>query len=180
MQRNLILTYCRRYAATFGLDNLNIRDVAESCRISVGTIYNLFPSKEVLLAETIRDVWRHVLKFTDFCVTCNSFPKYVDQLYTQLFEGTLAYPGLFSGKSSLSVNMVENGALEAIEEFYDTLVTMLLDALHNDPDVKKGLFTEDFSRLDFIEFVFFSMLTSIGQRKKSCKTLTEIIARIIY
>jgi AcrR family transcriptional regulator len=40
---------------------LNIRDIAQSCYIAIGTFYNYFPNKEEFVSEIFRDDWRNTL-----------------------------------------------------------------------------------------------------------------------
>lgn len=43
----------------------SVRGVAERCGVAVGTIYNYFPSKDMLIAEIIAEDWRHSLSTLD-------------------------------------------------------------------------------------------------------------------
>jgi AcrR family transcriptional regulator len=44
---------------------LNIRDIAKSCGIGIGTFYNYFPNKEEFISEIFRDDWRNTLALAD-------------------------------------------------------------------------------------------------------------------
>jgi AcrR family transcriptional regulator len=44
---------------------LNIRDIAKSCGIAIGTFYNYFPNKEEFVSEIFRDDWRNTLALAD-------------------------------------------------------------------------------------------------------------------
>ena len=48
-----------------GYDKLNIRDVAGSCNIGIGTFYNYFKSKHEILSEIIRSDWKEILDDID-------------------------------------------------------------------------------------------------------------------
>lgn len=44
---------------------LNIRDVAKSCNIAIGTFYNYFSNKEEFVSEIFRDDWRSTIGLAD-------------------------------------------------------------------------------------------------------------------
>lgn len=48
-----------------GYDGLNMRDIARRCDISVGTIYNYFPSKQNLVLEIMKKYWREFIRKID-------------------------------------------------------------------------------------------------------------------
>lgn len=56
--KEAILRVGRDIVIKFGLQGLNIRDVAKQCGVSVGSIYNYFPTKSDLIIATIESVWR--------------------------------------------------------------------------------------------------------------------------
>src|SRR5688572_28955704 len=53
-RRRRILAAARRYVIKHGVEDVNVRDLAQVCRISVPTIYRTFGSKEGLLAEAMQ------------------------------------------------------------------------------------------------------------------------------
>ncbi len=48
------------------LEELTMRDLARSCDVALGTIYNYYPTKETLLEALIRDYWeQQFIQFDD-------------------------------------------------------------------------------------------------------------------
>lgn len=60
--REQLLTEARRQIAERGYGSTTIRSVAGACGLGVGTVYNYFKSKEVLIASFILEDWRDCLK----------------------------------------------------------------------------------------------------------------------
>ena len=56
-----LLEEAREMLFSQGYRRLNIRDVAKRCRMATGTVYNYFPSKEVLTAQIILEDWTKAL-----------------------------------------------------------------------------------------------------------------------
>lgn len=87
-----IIVSCREMAQEKGLSSINMRSVAAKCNVSVGAVYNYFPSKTELLCATIESIWKdifHILKepfgFTDF-ISCISW------LFESIHQGSEKYP----------------------------------------------------------------------------------------
>ena len=53
-----ILSAARRQIESSGYAATTIRSVAAECGIAVGTVYNYFPSKDVLIATFVSEDWR--------------------------------------------------------------------------------------------------------------------------
>ena len=56
--REQLLTTARRQIERNGYAKTTIRSVAAECGIAVGTVYNYFPSKDVLIATFVSEDWR--------------------------------------------------------------------------------------------------------------------------
>lgn len=59
--RGDILTNARRLLFSSGYDAFTMRSVAAACHVAVGTVYNYFPSKVMLVAEVILEDWKAAL-----------------------------------------------------------------------------------------------------------------------
>jgi len=70
-----------------GPDGLNIRDIAKKCRISVGTVYNYFPSKEMLTAHVMVADWNAILsRVEDSCENAACVEDGLKAVYNGLKE----------------------------------------------------------------------------------------------
>lgn len=59
--REDILTNARQLLFSSGYDAFTMRSVAAACHVAVGTVYNYFPSKVMLVAEVILEDWKAAL-----------------------------------------------------------------------------------------------------------------------
>lgn len=64
--KEAILAVAKEVVLSSGLQNLNIRDIADKCSVSVGSIYNYFPAKGDLILSTIESIWREILVLDAF------------------------------------------------------------------------------------------------------------------
>lgn len=60
--RQNLLEEARRQVMEEGYSALTVRSVAGACGISVGTVYNYFPSKDMLIASFMLEDWQLCLK----------------------------------------------------------------------------------------------------------------------
>lgn len=66
--REDILSNTRRILFSEGYDALTVRSVAAACHVAVGTVYNYFSSKVMLVAEVILEDWKAALLRMDTVV----------------------------------------------------------------------------------------------------------------
>lgn len=90
-----IIQEAKRQVIEQGYQNTTIRSVASGCGIAVGTVYNYFKSKDVLIASFILQDWL-------ICVdTVRTYPKestkdYLSFIYTSLIRFSKKYDPIFS------------------------------------------------------------------------------------
>lgn len=60
--REDILAETKKQVIERGYKNTTIRSVATECNIAVGTVYNYFKSKEILIASFVLDDWKECLR----------------------------------------------------------------------------------------------------------------------
>lgn len=59
--REMLLHEARRQAEAYGYSSVTVRSVAKKCGIGTGTVYNYFPSKDMLIASFILEDWEKSL-----------------------------------------------------------------------------------------------------------------------
>ena len=79
-----------------GAAAFNMRGVAESCGIAVGSLYNYFPSKSALVSATIESIWIDIFRSFITAPAFASFADCADALCTALSEGEERHPGFFT------------------------------------------------------------------------------------
>lgn len=60
--RENLLTEARRQVMELGYAAMTIRSVAKACGVGVGTVYNYFPSKDILVASFMLADWQRCLQ----------------------------------------------------------------------------------------------------------------------
>ncbi|MEG1683921.1 MAG: TetR/AcrR family transcriptional regulator [Oscillospiraceae bacterium] len=173
--KEAILAGCRALAAAEGLQAINMRAVAARCHVSVGSVYNYFPSKSDLLLKTIESIWQDI--FHGQSPAADSFPDTVAWLFDSVSVGAAKYPQFFAAHSQLGA---KEKARQLMTAYFGHIKAGLLAALEADARVSPDAFSDTFSRAEFVDFVFSAVLTLLTRQATSCDLLLEMIRRSIY
>ena len=100
--REQLLDEAKRQINEFGYENTTIRSVARECGIAVGTVYNYFKSKDMLIASFILKDW---IECTDRIAT---YPKddvraYLEFIHQSLISFKSNHIKLFTDRSAAKV-----------------------------------------------------------------------------
>lgn len=175
-----ILKACRQLAASQDISSLNMRAVAKACGVSVGSIYNYFPSKTDLITAAIADIWKNIFQMETGGYNEDSFADCVQWFFETAGKGSLEYPMFFSLHAiGFANNEKEKGRL-IMNQAFEHMKAGLSKVLKNDKMVREDAFYDDFKQEDFIEFVFYNIMNLLIKRENSCLMLLEIIKRTIY
>lgn len=90
-----------------GYNALNIRDLAKRCNIGIGTFYNYYESKDIIVSAIIRTDWDKVINLT----------------------GKKIKESDFNFKEKLHI--LYNGINEFLEDYLDTFMVMMTDRSRN-------------------------------------------------
>lgn len=163
-----------------GLDKLNIRTLAKHCDISVGAIYNYFPSKSELIFCVIEDFWKSVFH-KDICQMSEvlSFPDFFALVYDRLQENLKEFHLLFSAQLHLlqSGDKLRGRAMEAkyMQHMQDAFLQILQADTNIDPNIWNAIFTPE----QFISFLFQNMIVSLTKGDMDAAYLKEVTLRLL-
>lgn len=178
--KEAILKASQKLACETGVQSINIRSVAARCGVSVGSVYNYFPSKADLIAQTVKTVWEDIFHKASQTRPRTSFIDCVTWLFDTIQNGSAEYPSFFTLHSiRFAVEDKEKGRV-VMNHYFLHIKNSLLQTLLSDKSVKKNVFTDLFTQAAFVDFVFSNIISLSMQNAKNCDTLTEIIRRLIF
>ena len=93
--REDILTNARHILFSEGYDAFTMRSVASACHVAVGTVYNYFPSKVMLVAEVILEDWRAALTCMDIPVAQETPQEGLGRIFEELMAFYDKYDALW-------------------------------------------------------------------------------------
>lgn len=128
-----ILEAARRMLMKTGYDAFNMRALAEECGISVGTLYNHFPSKIDIVLSIMEEAWEHAFTAIDKAISALNEP--VEQAmtaYSILREGyTASHSTWIESYDSMTKDMTNAGARACRESIHGKLAGKIFTILQN-------------------------------------------------
>ena len=163
-----------------GLKSINIRSLAQSCGVSVGSVYNYFPSKADLIAETVGAIWEQIFDMTKQCERPKGFLNNVAWLFDCLKKGSSEYSNFFTLHSeSFTANEKETGRT-VMNRYMEHIKHGLLQEFSEDYDICKNTFSDTFTPEQLIDFIFSNLLMIAAKGEENCNILLEVVKRAIY
>jgi len=95
--KSIILDIASSELKEIGYSKLTIRSIAEKANIGVGTIYNYFPNKMILVANIIAKDWKEFLEeYNSQSKNSNSLEEGINYIYLLIKEFYLKYETIFN------------------------------------------------------------------------------------
>ena len=128
--REAILKEAKRQLLENGYGATTIRSVAKATGIATGTVYNYFPSKDMLLASFMMEDWKEELS----SVTYNSGDKreIIQGIYNVIISFSNKYENLFKDKEALKAFNSSLGDKHPI--LISQLASLVMDAIADKDD----------------------------------------------
>lgn len=102
--RESLLAEAREQVARLGYGATTVRSVAKACGVGVGTLYNYFPSKDMLIASFMLQDWQACLEeVRAFALKGAKAREFLHKLYNALLEFSEAHKTLFRDPGALQV-----------------------------------------------------------------------------
>lgn len=164
-----------------GLESLNIRLVAKECNISVGCIYNYFPSKSELILAIIEEFWNTIINKSSFDkVKSNDFIDLIYDTYNRLYFGLKEFTSDFLNQMSILKLKDKEKGKEIEAEYWKHMKMEMLQVLNMDTNISSKVWNETMTKSNFVDFVFDNMMISLRKGIADCTFLIELIKCILY
>lgn len=162
-----------------GLAGLDIRGVAEACGVSVGTIYNHFPTKDDLLVEVIGTFWQRAFH-EDLCriVEGERFDVFVSRVYAAMCSALAAFRSDWLPQiSALSIQGRDEGKMRESETFDHIRAGMLavLGADELADPARAGV-----EPAELVAFALESMVAGLCAGDADCRVLAALLRAALY
>ena len=175
-----IMSQCRKLVMKNGIAGVNMRSVASSCGIALGSLYNYFPSKSALIAATVESVWTDIFYGLKQPEPFNSFIKAVQWVHQSLHSGSLTYPGFFTLHSLSFANQDTQSARQLMQKHFANIKRHLLDALNRDIHVRADAFDVRFTPQGLVNLSFYSVIAAVLKEEGDISTLNGLLQRALY
>ncbi len=178
--KEAILHVSRKLIQEKGWTALNIRSVAAACNVSVGSIYNYFPSKADLITETVESIWQDIFRLPEHRGHFDNFVSCVQWAFDCMRKGNETYPGFFTLHSISFLEEDKSSGKRLMAQSWAHIQTMLSMVLQADPQLRPGVFDETFPMEKFVDMIFSLILSALLRQDYDCSAIVEMIHRILY
>lgn len=184
ISREQILDAACSLAEERGLHALGVRDVAERCGVSVGSVYNYYPNKAELVADAVERHWLvslpesvvHAMRASaglDFLAFCR---RAADQLAGPLGEFRVRWLRDIEKLDARSLAAARTREAACFSHIRRGLVAVL----EGDPRIDRSLFEGAVTPEALCDHVWESMLASLRRGDRSCEVLFALLERALY
>lgn len=170
-----ILETAKKQVLENGYRNVTIRSVAKECQIGTGTIYNYFPSKDVLVASFLLEDWlKELHRLKKACMELQSREEVFEVIYHTLVDYNERYKKLFTDDEAVKNS---GGVFRERHKQLRSQIVELIMLNEIERDKKRELIFEQENKTFVIEFIAEALLTWSAE-KKSFEDLKHILESV--
>lgn len=183
ISKQMILATAYELVAERGAGALSMRNVAERCGVSVGSIYNYYPQKADLLTDTLEMFWKDAISSESlsamhpgqgegFVAFCERLMSCLEEPLSRFRETWLKDIGSFEPKEIDAGRDREN-------QYFAHIKHGLEVALENDGDVDETLFADGMTKEALCSHIWDVMLMYL-RRGDDATVLFVLLRKALY
>lgn len=176
----LIIEACKRITKNNGLNAINIRSVATECNVSVGSIYNYFSNKDILVLDTIDYIWDEVLHEKTKTCDEDDLRATVKWIFDRIAFGHRKYPEFFSAHIFAVTDKNKEYGRRIMARYVSRIRSYMVKAIETDPRIPEAAFDDKFTKNALADFIITMMMNSIMQKRFDSDTFLEILERAVF
>lgn len=175
-----LLDTARQIVFQEGIDQLSIRVLAKKLNISVGAVYNYFPSKSDLLLAIVESFWKGIFH-KDICILSETLPfaDFYEVVYHRLAEHMEDFFSVLLGQLDILRNTEKERGKLMEERYQQHIREGFLHALQQDYDIPEHIWNATFTKAAFIDFLMEHMMNDLSHQRRSCTFTKELICRLL-
>lgn len=176
-----IFESAKKIANEKGLKAVTIRNVADVCGISIGSVYKGYETKFDLVFDVAKDYWCSVLDEKAINeLPKNDFCNFTESLYKIIGRNLGSFMREWVSVMSTFGDEEKNEGKSNEAEIFSNVKLLLENAIDNDEKINSEIWTETFNKRETVDFVFMNMLNLLRQGSKNCDFLIKILRKALY
>ncbi|MFM9413943.1 TetR/AcrR family transcriptional regulator [Peptococcus simiae] len=172
--KEALLTTARALTAQDGLLKLTVRKLAGAAGVSIGTVYNYFPSKEALIEAVIRSVWLQVFHGQNQQQP-QAFLPALAWVYSRMQAAQARYPDLMAAHDHRTI-MATSPGLQAMHAHIQAALVRTLEA---DPHWPATAAKTGLSPDQVVHFALTHLKYAASDHRADCRDLLAILAALL-
>lgn len=178
--KEVILSKAKDIAMNEGINKINIRTVAKNSGISIGTVYNYFPSKTDLLVAVIQDFWDGAFKDVDWrSLVDNDFYENLEKIYSILYHYLYNFKENWLEQLALLKTQEKLIGRQKEDEYFQKMYGKIKLLMDMDNNLRQYPWSETISKEIMAEFIFENMLIMLKKEKEDMKLFIELLKKIM-
>jgi len=179
--REAILKVAKEIAYKDGISKINIRGVASACGVSVGSIYNYFPTKGDLVIAVIEEFWKSIFE-RGMCNNHNEvcFIQFFEEIYMRFYDYLKIFKEDMLNQISLLSKVEKAKGRQVESQYLKGIKGVMLYHLEKDKGINKDIWTEDFTKERVVAFVFQNMIAMLKSNEGDVSFFKEILRKLLY
>lgn len=179
-QKEIILSSAKQIALKQGITKINIRSVAQKSGISVGTVYNCYPTKADLLVAVIEDFWSEAFKKINFkTLEGKNFYEKIQEVYKNLYAYLHNFKENWLEQISLLNAQEKKLGRKKEEEYFAKIHAMIISFMDMDENISSKEWGACISKEKTAEFIFDNMLLTLKKDESDFEFFIAILKKII-
>lgn len=172
--KEALLTTARDITAQEGLLKLTVRKLASATGVSVGTVYNYFPSKKALIEAVIRSVWLEAFHGQNQHQP-QAFLPALAWVYSRMLAAQAHYPDLMDAHDHRAI-MATSPGLQAMHAHIQAALVQTLEA---DPHWAATAAKTSLSPDQVVHFALTHLKYAASDHRSNCDDLLAILAALL-
>lgn len=166
--KDLILEKAMEIAIEEGVDAVNMRRLATSCGIALGSVYNYYKDKDAIIREVAERFWTGILADQEKVYRDGmDFTTFLEQYYRYLYGRLARYD-----KSWLMGMSGRSPEKEAIR--------LLQKAIKQDRRVDKSIWNMELNEDAFCEYVMTNIMALLRAGENNCRFFIFLLDHLLY
>lgn len=182
LSKEFLLSVAYTIVEKEGPASLTVRKVANNAKISIGSVYNYFESKEALILALIDKLWNdfYFEKLENVSEDIH-YDTFLIEAYDSFFTLTHNTYNLFQNHFSFAdFNNNKSYHLEKHNQQKTMIYNLFFSILEKDPRVDSSIWNDTLTPSSFNWFVVNNFFSYIKRRESNIHILIEIIRSVIY
>lgn len=178
--KEIILASAKDISLEHSINEINIRKVAKKSNISIGTVYNYFPTKADLLVAVIEDFWKEAFTKIDIrALGDKSFYEKIEEIYDSLYSYLYNFKENWLEQISLLNAQEKEVGRKRQEEYFARIRTIIISLMDSDKSIGKHIWSSSITKEKTAQFIFDNMLLNLKKGESNFEFFIEILKKIM-
>lgn len=174
--RDTLLELCREAVDSGGSEAVSIRSLAQKAGVAPGTVYNYFSNKDDILLALTEEYWRQALEEMELALSPGSFSKQLEEIFFFLRLRLHRSAGALMN----SLGSVEAAGQARMAAMQGSLKSSLLLRLEEDPQVRRDIWSHEFTKEGFVQFLLTHMMALWRAEEADPAVFFAVVRQILY